>query len=55
MTWIDMLMMTISVGASTALIVIIVIFLFLYHKHVLNPLMEQSKTQVKNDHTKDQP
>jgi hypothetical protein len=55
MTWIDMLMMTMSVGASTALIVIIVIFLFLYHKHVLKPLMEQSKTQVKNAHTKDQP
>ena len=55
MTWIDMLMMTMSVGASTALIIIIIVFLFLYHKHVLNPLMEQSKTQVKNDHTKNQP
>jgi hypothetical protein len=47
--------MTMSVGASTALIIIIIVFLFLYHKHVLNPLMEQSKTQVKNDHTKNQP
>lgn len=45
MTWIDVVMMTISIGISTALILIMIVFAFLYNKNVLKPLKELSKSQ----------
>jgi hypothetical protein len=45
MTWIDIVMMTISIGISTALIVIIIVFAFLYNKNVVKPLGELRKSQ----------
>jgi hypothetical protein len=48
MTWIDIVMMTISIGISTALIVWMIVFVFLCNKHVFRPLGELRKSHEKS-------